>query len=483
MKKDCLLLVLIVLFNLTGCERPKAPEAYGPVPTEAQLKWQELERYAFIHFSMNTFTDMEWGYGDKDPQLFNPSELDCRQWCELFKEAGMKGVILTAKHHDGFCLWPSAYTDYSVKQSPWRNGNGDLVRELADACKEYGLKLGIYLSPWDRNHKEYGTEAYITYFRNQLNELLTNYGDIFEVWFDGANGGSGYYGGADETRSVDRKTYYDWPGTNQLVKKLQPDAVIFSDAGPDVRWCGNEAGWVGETNWSTLRREEVWPGWPHYQQLQNGHEDGSYWVPAEVNVSIRPGWFYHEEQDDQVKTVDQLLDVYYHSVGRNATWNLNIPIDKRGLVHPTDSAVLMEVAKILQNNFKENLAQQAEVRASNVRGKDFAAAHLVDGNKDSYWATDDEVTSASVEFDFKVPTAINQFLVQEYIRLGQRVKAFTLEAFVGDEWQVVATGSTIGYKRILRFPTMETQKLRFTINEAKACPLLSNIECNCCSYD
>ena len=224
MKKDCLLLVLIALFNLTGCEQPKAPEAYGPVPTEAQLKWQELERYAFIHFSMNTFTDMEWGYGDKDPQLFNPSELDCRQWCRLFKEAGMKGVILTAKHHDGFCLWPSAYTDYSVKQSPWRNGNGDLVRELADACKEYGLKLGIYLSPWDRNHKEYGTEAYITYFRNQLNELLTNYGDIFEVWFDGANGGSGYYGGADETRSVDRKTYYDWPGTNQLVKKLQPDA-------------------------------------------------------------------------------------------------------------------------------------------------------------------------------------------------------------------------------------------------------------------
>lgn len=476
MKKDCLLLVLIALFNLTGCEQPKAPEAYGPVPTEAQLKWQELERYAFIHFSMNTFTDMEWGYGDKDPQLFNPSELDCRQWCKLFKEAGMKGVILTAKHHDGFCLWPSAYTDYSVKQSPWRNGNGDLVRELADACKEYGLKLGIYLSPWDRNHKEYGTEAYITYFRNQLNELLTNYGDIFEVWFDGANGGSGYYGGADETRSVDRKTYYDWPGTNQLVKKLQPDAVIFSDAGPDVRWCGNEAGWVGETNWSTLRREEVWPGWPHYQQLQNGHEDGSYWVPAEVNVSIRPGWFYHEEQDDQVKTVDQLLDVYYHSVGRNATWNLNIPIDKRGLVHPTDSAVLMEVAKILQNNFKENLAQQAEVRASNVRGKDFAAAHLIDGNKDSYWATDDEVTSASVEFDFKVPTAINQFLVQEYIRLGQRVKAFTLEAFVGDEWQVVATGSTIGYKRILRFPTVETQKLRFTINDAKTCLLLSNVE-------
>lgn len=447
MKKDCLLLVLIVLFNLTGCERPKAPEAYGPVPTEAQLKWQELERYAFIHFSMNTFTDMEWGYGDKDPQLFNPSELDCRQWCRLFKEAGMKGVILTAKHHDGFCLWPSAYTDYSVKQSPWRNGNGDLVRELADACKEYGLKLGIYLSPWDRNHKEYGTEAYITYFRNQLNELLTNYGDIFEVWFDGANGGSGYYGGADETRSVDRKTYYDWPGTNQLVKKLQPDAVIFSDAGPDVRWCGNEAGWVGETNWSTLRREEVWPGWPHYQQLQNGHEDGSYWVPAEVNVSIRPGWFYHQEEDSKVKSLKHLTDIYFQSVGYNSVLLLNIPPDRRGLINEADVTRLKEFAEYRKQTFADD---------------------RVKGGQKLWEAKPGEERI----YKLKSGSEINVVMLQEDISKGQRVEEFSVEAHTADGWKEVGQGTTVGYKRMLRFPAVKTDRLKIKI---KNCRLTANI--------
>lgn len=476
MRRGYLLLALPVLLFLTDCDEIREPIPFGPVPTDAQQEWQELEFYSFIHLGINTFTDIEWGYGDKASALFNPTDLDCRQWCKLFKAAGMKGVILTAKHHDGFCLWPSAYTDYGVKQSPWRDGKGDLVRELADACKEYGLKLGIYLSPWDRNNKDYGTEAYVEYFRNQLKELLTNYGDVFEVWFDGANGGSGYYGGANETRSVDRQTYYDWAGTNKLVYELQPHAVIFSDAGPDARWCGNESGWVGETNWSTLRREEVWPGWPYYEQLQNGHEDGSYWVPAEVNVSIRPGWFYHADQDDQVKTADQLLDIYYHSIGRNATWNLNIPIDRRGLVHPADSAILMEVANRIRNDFKENLAKDAQIQATNVRGRAFSAKMMIDGNKETYWATEDEVTSASVTLGFDKPTAFNRFLVQEFIRLGQRVKAFTLDAWVDGEWQVVATGTTIGYKRILRFPNVQAEKLRFTIDEAKACPLLSNIE-------
>ena len=479
MKKDCLLLVLIALLNLTGCEQPKAPEAYGPVPTETQLKWQELERYAFIHFSMNTFTDMEWGYGDKDPQLFNPSELDCRQWCELFKEAGMKGVILTAKHHDGFCLWPSAYTDYSVKQSPWRNGNGDLVRELADACKEYGLKLGIYLSPWDRNHKEYGTEAYITYFRNQLNELLTNYGDIFEVWFDGANGGSGYYGGADETRSVDRKTYYDWPGTNQLVKKLQPDAVIFSDAGPDVRWCGNEAGWVGETNWSTLRREEVWPGWPHYQQLQNGHEDGSYWVPAEVNVSIRPGWFYHAREDHQVKSLSHLVDLYYRSVGHNANFLLNFPVALNGKISPTDSIRAVEWYQTIQNDLKTNLLKGASVKASNSRGGQFKADKTNDGNWDSYWATEDGVTNATLTFTFSKPTDVNRLMIQEYIPLGQRVKAFTIETEKDGQWTPVEAAdstTTVGYKRIVRFQTVNADKIRINFLDARGPLCINNVE-------
>lgn len=475
MRRKYLLWALTVLL-LAGCGKVREPVPYGPVPTDTQLKWQELEFYAFIHFSMNTFTDIEWGYGDKDPELFNPTNLDCRQWCQLFKDVGMKGVILTAKHHDGFCLWPSAYGNYGVKQSLWQNGEGDLVRELSEACKEYGLKFGIYLSPWDRNHKDYGTEAYIDCFRGQLKELLTNYGDVFEVWFDGANGGSGYYGGANEIRNVDRKTYYDWAKTNMMVKELQPEAVIFSDAGPDVRWCGNESGWVGETNWSTLRREEVWPGWPHYAQLQNGHEDGHYWVPAEVNVSIRPGWFYHEDQNDKVKTVDQLLEIYYHSVGRNATWNLNIPIDRRGLVPEKDSCILINFAKALRREFEHNLIRDSKVKASSCRGKAYNADKMIDGKKDTYWTTDDNVTSASVVFEFNEPTCLNRFLVQEYIRLGQRIKDFSLDILQEGEWKTVAAGTTVGYKRILCFPTVMTEKIRLMINESNACPLISNIE-------
>ena len=479
MKKTHYLLLLNLIWPLLfGCtnKQAEAPKPYGPLPSEAQLKWQELEFYAFIHFSMNTFTDMEWGFGDKDPQLFNPEKLDTRQWCKLFKEAGMKGVILTAKHHDGFCLWPSEYTEYSVKNSPWREGKGDLVKELAEACKEYGLKLGIYLSPWDRNHSKYGTDEYISYFRNQLTELLSNYGDVFEVWFDGANGGSGYYGGANEDRSVDRRTYYDWPTTNKLVKELQPNALIFSDGGPDIRWCGNESGWIKETNWSLLRRDEVWPGYPRHVELQSGHEDGNYWVPAEVNVSIRPGWFYHKNQDNQVKELDQLLDIYYHSIGRNATWNLNIPIAPTGLVHPNDSARLVELGQAIQSEFKTNLAQHTKVETSNDRGSSFTGANLIDGNKESYWATEDSITTASATLIFTEPTNINRFLVQEHIALGQRVEGFTVEILSNNEWQTVGIGTTIGYKRILRFPTVKAEKVRLKITQSRACPVISNIE-------
>ena len=479
MKKTHYLLLLNLIWPLLfGCtnKQAEAPKPYGPLPSEAQLKWQELEFYAFIHFSMNTFTDMEWGFGDKDPQLFNPEKLDTRQWCKLFKEAGMKGVILTAKHHDGFCLWPSEYTEYSVKNSPWREGKGDLVKELAEACKEYGLKLGIYLSPWDRNHSKYGTDEYISYFRNQLTELLSNYGDVFEVWFDGANGGSGYYGGANEDRSVDRRTYYDWPTTNKLVKELQPNALIFSDGGPDIRWCGNESGWIKETNWSLLRRDEVWPGYPRHVELQSGHEDGNYWVPAEVNVSIRPGWFYHKNQDNQVKELDQLLDIYYHSIGRNATWNLNIPIAPTGLVHPNDSARLVELGQAIQSEFKTNLAQHTKVETSNDRGSSFTGANLIDGNKESYWATEDSITTASATLIFTEPTNINRFLVQEHIALGQRVEGFTVEILSNNEWQTVGIGTTIGYKRILRFPTVKAEKVRLKITQSRAYPVISNIE-------
>jgi len=300
----------LILIPMLACNQVPPPDVVDPLPEARQLLWHELEFYGFVHFNMNTFTDIEWGTGGESPELFNPTQLDCRQWARVCKEAGMKGIILTAKHHDGFCLWPSEYTEHSVKNSPWKDGHGDVVRELADACQEYGLKLGLYLSPWDRNHAAYGTDAYLTYFRNQLTELMSNYGDVFEVWFDGANGGTGYYGGANEERRVDRKTYYDWPNTRQIVRDLQPDAVMFSDAGPGVRWVGNEAGWAGETNWCMIRRDEFYPGSPNYKDLTSGHEDGTHWVPAEVDVSIRPGWYYHQSEDHKVHSVKKLVDIY-----------------------------------------------------------------------------------------------------------------------------------------------------------------------------
>jgi len=293
---------LWTLFFAISCSNVQSPEPVLPIPSERQLAWHDMEFYAFVHFNMNTFSNMEWGFGDEDPKLFNPTDLDCRQWAKVCKDAGMKGIILTAKHHDGFCLWPSKYTEHSVKNSAWKNGEGDVVGELAAACKEYGLKLGIYLSPWDRNHPDYGKPEYITYFRNQLRELLTNYGDIFEVWFDGANGGTGYYGGAREERRIDRTTYYDWENTRKIVRELQPNACMFSDAGPDIRWCGNEQGWVRETNWCTLNRDDFAPGVvADLEDLRSGQENGTHWVPAEVDVSIRPGWYYHPSEDHKVK--------------------------------------------------------------------------------------------------------------------------------------------------------------------------------------
>ncbi|WP_373548973.1 alpha-L-fucosidase [Haliscomenobacter sp.] len=453
----------------------KAPRAHGPVPSENQLRWQEMEYYAFIHFSINTYTDMAWGKGDEDPKLFNPTDMDCRQWARICKEAGMKGIIFTAKHHSGFCLWPSKYTDYSIKNIPWRNGQADIVRELADACKEYGLKFGVYLSPWDRNHAEYGKPAYITYFRDQLRELLSNYGDIFEVWYDGANGGSGYYGGANETRRIDAKTYYDWPNTYKLVRELQPNIVIWNDGGDraDLRWVGTEAGYVGETNWSLLNATGDVPE----EMLRHGVENGDSWVPGEVNTSIRPEWFYHEREDKKVKTLPQLMDLYHHSIGRNGTLLLNFPIMPNGLIHEKDEKAVLEFASAIKEAFAVNLVEKAGAEASNIRGKrsKYNAKKAIDGDKESYWATDDGVNKAALTINFTKPTAFNRFLVQEYIRLGQRVKTFTVEALVNGVWKELAKETTIGYKRILRFPTVEATKLRFTITDSKSCPLISNI--------
>jgi alpha-L-fucosidase len=455
--------------------QPQTPIPFGPVPTANQVQWQKMEYYAFVHFSLNTYTDQSWGFGNEDINLFNPEKLDCRQWARICRDAGMKGIIITAKHHGGFCLWPSAYTEYSVKNAPWKNGKGDVVREMADACKEFGLKLGIYLSPWDRNHADYGKPAYITYFRNQLTELLTNYGPIFEVWFDGANGGDGYYGGANETRKIDRTTYYDWGNTYRMIRKLQPDMLIWNDGGDraDLRWVGTEEGYVGETNWSLLNATGAVP----YQMLHFGVENGDSWVPAEVNTSIRPEWFYHPNEDTKVKTVEHLMDTYYHSIGRNGTLLLNFPIMPNGLIHENDEKAALKMAETIKNTFAINMAEDAKAEATNVRGKAeiFDAAKAIDNNPETYWATDDGMTKATLTLEFKKPILFNRFLIQEYIPLGQRVKSFTVEGLVDGDWKELTRGTTIGYKRILRFPGTVATKVRVNITESKSCPVISNI--------
>jgi alpha-L-fucosidase len=458
-----------------SCTSTEAPSPCGPVPNENQMRWQEMEYYAFVHFSLNTYTDQSWGYGNEDVKLFNPEKADCRQWARICKEAGMKGIIITAKHHCGFCLWPSVYTEYSVKNAPWKNGKGDMVREMADACKEYGLKLGIYLSPWDRNSKDYGKPEYITYFRNQLTELLTNYGEIFEVWFDGANGGDGYYGGANESRKIDRTTYYDWKNTYAMIRKLQPNIVIWNDGGDrgDLRWVGTEEGNVGETNWSLLNAT----GEVEWGMLHFGLETGNAWVPAEVNTSIRPEWFYHPAEDTKVKTVPCLMETYYNSIGRNGSLLLNFPIMPNGLIHPNDEKAALGFAKAVKESFAVNLAENMKVEASNVRGnaKKFGSAMAVDNKKDTYWATDDSVMTASLTIDLGKPTLFNRFMAQEYIRLGQRVKGFTVEALIDGTWKELTQATTIGYKRIIRFPGVRATKVRFNITGSRCCPVISNI--------
>lgn len=472
-------LFLILLSPIfVSCDRVGPPAPVGPLPSERQLAWQQLEYYGFIHFNMNTFTNMEWGTGGESPDQFNPSALDAKQWAKVAKDAGMKGIIITAKHHDGFCLWPTKTTEHSVKNSPWEGGNGDVIKDLSEACKEYGLKFGVYLSPWDRNSGEYGKPEYVADFHEQLRELLTNYGDIFEVWFDGANGGTGYYGGANEERKIDNKTYYEWGKTTKIIRELQPDAVIFSDAGPDIRWVGNEEGYANETNWSIMRRDEIYPGWPRYKELRSGHEDGTHWLPAEADVSIRPGWYYHPAEDHQVKTLPQLLDIYYRSVGRNASLLLNLPVDDRGLVHETDVKQLMALRRQLDKDFETELAKNTVVKASDERdgSAKYGADNVNDGNPESYWATNDTVMAASISFEFAKPTEINRILLQEYIPLGQRIKNFIVEAEVDGKWHKIDAQTTIGYKRILRFNPVKASKIRVNFLDAKGPLAISNIE-------
>lgn len=480
MRKSIHLLSIPVVACCLSCTSGKVlpPEPILPVPEPKQVEWQQMETYAFIHFGLNTFNDREWGYGDTDPKVFNPTNLDCEQWAQTLVKAGMKGVILTAKHHDGFCLWPFEGTDYSVKNSPWKNGKGNVVKELSEACKKYGLKFAVYLSPWDRHQANYGTPEYLPYFYAQLHDLLTNYGPVFEVWFDGANGGDGWYGGAKDIRTIDRKNYYNYPRIYEMLDSIQPQAIIFSDGGPGCRWVGNEKGFAGATNWSFLREGEVHPGYEKSYELQYGHADGNQWVPAECDVSIRPGWFYHPEEDDRVKSPDQLVDLYYRSVGHNATLLLNFPVDRRGLIHPVDSANAVRFHEMIQQQLKTNLVAGMTPKVSNERGGDFVASALTDDNFDTYWATEDGVTTADIEFSFDTPTRMNRMMLQEYIPLGQRVKAFVVEYLDKDTWLPVKLNeetTTIGYKRLLRFETVETKGIRIRITDARGPLCLSNV--------
>jgi alpha-L-fucosidase len=450
------------------------------VPSPSQFAWQEMEFIAFVHFGMNTFTDREWGEGTEDPSLFNPTDFDARQWVRVLKDAGMRMVIVTAKHHDGFCLWPSRYTEHSVKNSPWRGGKGDVVREVAEACRQAGLKLGVYLSPWDRHEPTYGdSPAYNEHFRLQLRELLTDYGEIGEVWFDGACG-EGPNGKRQE---------YDWPSYYRVVRECQPGAVIFG-MGPDLRWVGTESGYGRKTEWSVVPikiRESLAsadasldkffiPGDMTAEDLGSREKIASAralaWYPAETDVSIRPGWFYHSSQDAEVKPPEKLIDISFSSVGRNGVLLLNVPPDRRGLVHDSDIKSLMEMRRTLDRTFQTNLATGARIKAaSEERGH--PARFILDEDRSTYWTTPEDIDAAVLEFELPGKRTFDMAMLQEEIRVGQRVEEFALDAWDGDSWRPVSRGTTIGYKRLLRFPEVTTDRVRLAIVKSRTNPTLS----------
>ena len=422
-----------------------------PIPSAKQLAWAELEYYGFIHFNMNTFTNVEWGEGKENPSSFNPSALDCNQWANIAKNAGMRGLILTAKHHDGFALYPSKYTTHSVAKSPWKNGKGDVVKELSEACKKYGLKFGIYLSPWDRFHPAYGTDDYNQVYAKMQEELLTNYGPIFEFWYDGANG-EGPNG---------KKQVYDWPLFHSMVNKYQPNAVQFSDAGPDIRWVGNERGYGYDTMWSPILRDKIYPGCPDFDNYRNGQENGTHWVSPEVDVSIRPGWYYHPEQDNKVKTPDSLLKIYAASVGRNANLLLNIPVDTRGLIHENDSASLMGFAAI-----------RAKSLVNLLKGN--SSDPLFDGKNSTYWMA--SLKKNDIQVDLKTPQKVNTIMLQEPIALGQRVSSFELELVdeLGNKETIKA--GTIGHKRMITFKERKLKSFQIKFTSSRGTVLISTLE-------
>ncbi len=475
MKKTVFYILILAILSSCNDVINNQPEAVLPIPSQEQIDWQKLETYAFIHFGLNTYNDLEWGYGNTPASTFNPVNLDCEQWVATLKQCGMKGVILTAKHHDGFCLWQTETTDYSIANSPYKNGKGDMVKELSDACKKYGLKFGLYLSPWDRNNSEYGREDYIETYHKQIDELTKNYGDLFEFWFDGANGGNGYYGGADETRSIDARKYYDYERARDTILKRHPDAMIFGGTCQTIRWVGNEQGWAGDTDWCMINPELS----DNTKHLNHGSENGTHWIPAEVDVSIRPGWFYHKREDHQVKSVAQMTDIYYRSVGHNANLLLNFPINLDGKIPALDSLRATEWHEVIVNDFKDNILKNAEVRVDNERGREFKAENVIDDDWNTYWATDDDYNFGTISFSFNKPVKMNRVVLQEYIPLGQRVKDFYMEGELNGKWFKINpfdTLSTIGYKRIVRFNIVELDKLIIYFEESRGPLCINNIE-------
>jgi alpha-L-fucosidase len=462
-----------------------APRSYGPLPTKGQLQWQETGMYCIIHFGPDTYTDKEWGYGDEDPKIFNPTNFDAMQIVGAAKAGGFKGIVVVAKHHDGFCLWPTKTTGHNISKSPYKNGKGDILQEYRDACNKLGMKMGVYCSPWDRNSALYGKPEYVTeIYRKQLAELYSNYGPLFIVWHDGANGGDGYYGGAREVRTIDRSTYYGWDTTWGIARKLQPNAVIFGDVGPDVRWVGNEKGHAGETCWATYTPHAPdagkVPGNGYVKDYEGteGHRDGKFWMPAECDVSLRPGWFYHKEQDEKVKSPDTLLSLYYQSVGSGAGLDLGLSPDRRGILNDNDVKSLKEFGTVLKSTFSANLAKNATLKASNVRGGNlakFGPAHLLDNDRYSYWATDDKVKTPELFINLHQNKTFNVIRLRENIKLGQRIDEVVVDAWQDGKWQQIARATSIGGNRLIRLPqNITASKVRLRITKSPVCIALSD---------
>ncbi|HTD92397.1 MAG TPA: alpha-L-fucosidase [Chitinophagaceae bacterium] len=453
------------LLLLCGLQVLTQPKAKYPVPTKQQLAWHSMEFYWFIHFGPNTFTDKEWGQGDEPADAFDPSQLDCRQWARIAKQSGAKGIIITAKHHDGFCLWPSKYSKHTVRESKWKEGKGDVLKELKEACKEYGLKFGVYLSPWDRNHPQYGTPAYNDVYVNVLKELISSYGPFYEFWWDGANG-EGPSG---------KKQEYDFRRFEQTMRKNAPGTLVFSDIGPDIRWVGNENGIAGETNWNNLDTAGFTrgAGAPPTDTLNKGNINGKNWIPAECDVSIRPGWFYHPEEDEKVKTPEQLFELYLKSVGRGANFLLNVPPDRRGLISEKDSASLIHFNRLREESFGNNLAKDSKAEL-HMSGGIFRRTNFTDGSEETFEKISD-IENERLWVKFDPVKKINCIVLQEAIKFGQRVKSATVVLLNGSTTVKEFNITTIGRKRILTFPAQEISAIRIIINDAKDPPLISEI--------